>query len=194
MLLGSGAVTDADLDADEPSTNAVVAYNVEAERTVRACGLAWTILRPSGFHANALRWLGQLEKGDVIHGPWADLAIASIDPADIAAVAAVALTTGDLDGRALRLTGPKALRPAERVAILAEVLGRPLRFEPQDDDAARAEMLADEVPPAYVDAFFRFFSNGETDETTVHPTVRKITGRPPRTFKQWATAHVGAFL
>lgn len=194
VMLGSGAVTVADLEADAPSTNIVVAYNVEAERTVRACGLAWTILRPSSFHSNALRWLPQLETGDVIHGPWADLPIASIDPADIAAVAAIALTTGDFEGRALRLTGPEALRPAERVAILAEVLDRPLRFEPQDDDAARAEMLAGGVPPGYVDAFFRFFSNGETDETTVSPTVEEVTGLPPRTFRQWATAHVGAFL
>lgn len=194
VMLGSGAVTDADLGADEPSTNAVVVYNVEAERAVRASGLAWTILRPGGFHSNALRWLPQLETGDVIHGPWADLPIASIDPADISAVAAIALTTGDFEGRALRLTGPDALRPAERVEILAEVLDCPLRFEPQDDDAARAEMLADGVPPGYVDAFFRFFSNGETDETTVSPTVEEVTGRPPRTFRQWATAHVGDFL
>ena len=192
-MLGSGAVTDTELEADEPSTNAIVAYNVEAERTVRASGLAWTILRPAGFHTNALRWLPQLKHGDVIHGPWADLPIASIDPADIAAVAAFALTTGDLDGRALRLTGPEALRPAERVAILAEILGRPLRFEPQDDDDARAEMLADGVPSAYVDAFFRLFSNGETDETTVHPTVEEVTGRLPRSFAQWAHDHADEF-
>jgi len=193
VMLGSGAVTDAVLQAAQPSTNAVVAYNVEAERSVRASGLAWTILRPSGFHANALRWRPQLEAGDVIRGPWAEVAIASIDPVDIAAVAAISLTTGDLDGRALRLTGPEALRPAERVAILADVLGRPLRFESQDDDTARAEMLTDGVPPHIVDAFFRFFSHGETDETTVHPTVEEVTGRSPRSFVQWARDHAEQF-
>jgi uncharacterized protein YbjT (DUF2867 family) len=192
VLLGSGAVTDADLEAPEPSTNAIVAYNVEAERAVRASGLGWTVLRPSGFHSNALRWLPQLAEGDVVRGPWADVPIASIDPRDIAAVAAQALTADSHQGRALRLTGPQALTPAERVAILADVLDRPLRFEAQSDEAARAEMLED-APAEYVDAFFRFFSNGETDETTVHPTVQQVTGRAARPFSQWAAEHATAF-
>lgn len=193
VLLSSGAVTDADLDAPAPSTNAIVAYNVEAERTLRASGLAWTVLRPSGFHSNALRWRPQLAVGEVIRGPWPDVPIASIDPADIAAVAAVALTTGGYHGRALRLTGPEALVPAQRVARLGEVLGRPLRFEGEDDDEARAEMLAAGVPPAYVDAFFRFFSDGETDETTLQPTVEQVLGRPARSFALWAREHAGEF-
>lgn len=191
VLLSSGAVTDADLDTPEPSTN-VVAYNVETERTVRASGLAWTVLRPCGFHSNALRWLPQLAAGDVVCGPWADVAIASVDPSDIAAVAAVALITGSHDGRALRLSGPEALTPAERVAILADILQRPLQFEAQSDEAARAVMLQS-TPPEYVDAFFRFFSDGETDETTVQPTVEQVTGQPPRSFEQWAIAHADAF-
>jgi hypothetical protein len=36
-------------------------------------------------------------------------------------------------------------------------------------------------------------SEGETDETTVHPTVEDVTGRPPRTFERWAIEHAGAF-
>jgi uncharacterized protein YbjT (DUF2867 family) len=160
---------------------------------VRASGMSWTVLRPCGFPSNALRWLPQLAVGDVVRGPWAHVAIASIDPSDIAAVAAVAITGGTNDGRALRLSGPEALTPAERVAILAEILHRPrLRFEAQSDEVARAEMSVS-TPPAYVDAFFRFFSDGETDETTVHPTVEQVTGRSPRSFEQWAIAHAEAF-
>jgi hypothetical protein len=75
---------------------------------------------------------------------------------------------------------------------LARVLDRDLRFEAQSDDEARAEMSA-AMPEAYVDAFLRFFVDGTVDETTVHPTVREITGREPHTFEQWATAHADAF-
>lgn len=192
VLLGSGAVTDAHLDPPEPSTNVIVAYNVETERLVRASGLAWTVLRPCGFQSNALRWRPQLAEGDVVRGPWADIPIAAIDPADIAAVAAAVFTAGGYGGQALRLSGPEALTPAERVAILAAVIDRPLRFEPQDDATARAEML-ESTPPRYVDAFFRLFSGGETDETTVHDTVERVTGRPAGSFRHWAQAHADAF-
>src|SRR4051812_32919322 len=71
----------------------------------------------------------------------------------------VALTTGGLDGRSLRLSGPEALLAADRVAILASVLGRDLRLEPQSDDDTRVAMGAT-MPAEYVDAFFSFFVDG----------------------------------
>jgi uncharacterized protein YbjT (DUF2867 family) len=97
---------------------------------VKASSLPHTILRPSGFQSNALRW--DLSDG-VVRAPWPDVPIAAIDPADIAAVAAVALTDGAAPE--LELSGPEALRPADQVAILAEVLGRELRYEGEYDDS-----------------------------------------------------------
>jgi hypothetical protein len=44
-----------------------------------------------------------------------------------------------------------------------------------------------------VDGFFRFFSGGEYDDSSVVDTVERITGRPPRTFEQWARDHARAF-
>jgi uncharacterized protein YbjT (DUF2867 family) len=169
--------------------NAITGMWLDAEAAVRASGLAWTILRPSGFHSNALRWLPQLQAGDLVEAPWPEVAIASIDPADIAAVAAVALTDPGHAGTAPTLSGPQALTPADQVAVLADVLGRPLRYEPLSDDEARAGMAAD-TPAPFVDALFRFFSDGEYDDTPVVDTVRALTGREPRTFEQWARAHV----
>src|SRR5256885_1339330 len=93
---------------------------------------------------------------------------------------------------ASRLSGPRALRPEEQVAILADATGRPIRFEPQSDEEARAEMEA-AMPKAYVDAFFEFFAEGTVDETTVHPTVADVTGREPLGFEQWAAAHADDF-
>ena len=103
-----------------------------------------------------------------------------------------ALTTEGHAGRSYRLSGPQALRPGDRVEILARVLQRPLRFEPLSDEQARAEMTA-AMPAEYVDAFFSFFVDGKVDETTVHPTVQELLGRPPASFEQWARAHVGEF-
>jgi len=49
------------------------------------------------------------------------------------------------------------------------------------------------TPVEYVDAFFDFYVTGSLDESTVRSTVQEVTGLPPRTFMQWATAHREAF-
>jgi uncharacterized protein YbjT (DUF2867 family) len=172
--------------------NAITRMWLDAEAAARESGVPWTILRPSGFQSNALRWLPQLRRGDLVHAPWPDVPIAAIDPADIGAVAARALAEPGFEGAALELSGPEPLTPADQVATLAEVLGRPLRCEPLSDDQARAEMAAD-TPAAVVDAQFRFYSEGEFDDSPVVDTVRDVTRRPPRRFEQWARSHVDAF-
>ena len=186
VLLSSSAAPTGKLD------NAIAAYHIRAQQAVRESGLPWTFLQPNSFMSNAYRWLPQLEKGDVIRAPFADVAISVIDPDDLGAVAARALTTADHEGRTYRLSGPEALRPAEQVAIVAKFAGRDLRFEGQTDEEARAEM-EQAMPREYVDALFEFFSEGLIDETTVHPTVKEVTGREPRSFEHWAEAHADAF-
>jgi hypothetical protein len=49
------------------------------------------------------------------------------------------------------------------------------------------------MPAEYVDAFFGLFVDGTYGDSYVHPTVTGLTGRAPRTFHQWATAHADAF-
>jgi uncharacterized protein YbjT (DUF2867 family) len=174
------------------TSNAVARYHIESEAAIRESGLAWTFLQPNGFMSNALRWLPQLREGDVVRETFPDLPTSVIDPADIAAVSMAALASDGHAGRSYRLSGPEALLPAERVAILGRVIGRELRFDGFTNDEARAKMEA-EMPIEYVDAFFDFYVNGSIDETTVLPTVEEILGRPPGTFEQWATAHADAF-
>jgi len=104
----------------------------------------------------------------------------------------VALTTEGHESRSYALSGPEAQLPAKQVEILAKVLGRDLRFEAQPDDEARAE-LGRSAPAGFVDAFFRFFVKGEFDDAVVLATVKEVTGQAPRTFEQWARAHLGDF-
>jgi uncharacterized protein YbjT (DUF2867 family) len=172
--------------------NAITRMWLDSEAAVRGSGLAWTVVRPSGFHSNALRWLPQLREGDVVRAPWPNVPIASIDPADIAAVAATALVDRGHDGQALAISGPEPLTPGDQVATLARTLGRPLRYEPLSDGEARAGM-AENTPPPMVDALFRFFSEGEYEDSVVLDTVESVTGRTPRPFAEWAEAHAADF-
>jgi uncharacterized protein YbjT (DUF2867 family) len=172
--------------------NAITRMWLDAEAAVQDSGLPWTILRPSGFHSNALRWLPQLQRGDVVRTPWPDVPIASIDPADIAAVAATVLTEPGHEHTAPSLSGPEPLTPGQQVSTLARVLRRPLRYQPLTDDEARAQMAAD-TPPRLIDAFFRFFTDGEFNDATVVDTVHQITGHRPGNFRKWAQGHARLF-
>ena len=186
VLLSGSTVEGDDLD------NAVARYQVQAEADVRASGLEWTFLRPNSFMTNALEWAEQIRAGDVVRAPFDGVHVATIDPADIAAVAAHALVEDDLGGRALRLSGPESLAPADRVRILGEVLGRDLRYDAQSDSEAAAQMHAT-LPAGYADAFLSFFALGTLDESVVQPTVRDVLGREPATFAAWVRAHRDAF-
>jgi uncharacterized protein YbjT (DUF2867 family) len=185
LLSGSSAATG-------DTSNAVSAYMIRSEDAVRASGVPFTILRPYGFMSNALRWLDQLKAGDVVREPFANVAVAMIDPYDLAAVAATALLSDGHEGRSYVLSGPEALLPADRVRILGAALGRDLRLEALSDDEARAQMTA-QMPVEYVDAFFDFYVDGALDESQVQPTVADVLGREPRMVEQWAAAHADAF-
>jgi uncharacterized protein YbjT (DUF2867 family) len=137
--------------------------------------------------------LPQLNDGDVVRAPWGEVPVAAVDPADIAAVAAAVLSDPAAHaGRAHELSGPEPLTPGDQVTTLAHVLGRPLRYEAVSDEDAKAEM-AGTTPQPYIDAFFRFYSEGEFDDSRVVGTVEELTGRAPRGFAEWARDHVAAF-
>jgi uncharacterized protein YbjT (DUF2867 family) len=187
VLLSSSSVTGTELD------NAVAEYHLDSERVVRESGVGWTFLRPNSFMSNTLQWAPQLAAGDVVRERFAEVAISTIDPYDVAAVAAAALTSDGHAGRAYRLSGPDALRPADRLRILGEVLGRKLELRALTDDEARAEMTESGMPDKYIRAFFSFFADGTVDETTVQPDVAEVLGCPARTFAAWCETHADAF-
>lgn len=172
--------------------NAVTRYMMASEKEVTESGASWTILRPCAFDANALRWLPQLRAGDVVRANFPEVRTASLDSYDLAAVASHALLDDTYNSEILWPTGPEPLRPADQIAILAEVLGRDLQCVGLTPDESRTDMLRN-TPVEYIDAFFDFYVNGAIDESIVRPTVEQITGRTPRTFTQWATAHAEAF-
>jgi uncharacterized protein YbjT (DUF2867 family) len=186
VLLTSRSVVGGD------SSNAIVSMWMASEAAVRSSGVPWTILQPSGFMSNALRWLPQIRAGDVVRAPFADVPIAVVDPSDIAAVAAVVLTSKGHTSHSYMLTGPEPLRPADQIRVLAAVLGRDLRLEGLSDTETKGE-LGKSFPTNFVEGFFRFFAKGEFDDSPVLTTVHETTGRQPRTFEQWARAHADSF-
>jgi uncharacterized protein YbjT (DUF2867 family) len=142
--------------------------------------------------SNTLQWKDQLDRGDTISTQFPDVAVSTIDPRDIADVAVRALTEPGHAMRRYRLTGPQALTPADRVGVLAEVLGRPLRAVGRTREQTHDELYAT-LPVDYAAAFEAFFADGVIDETTVTSTVPEATGHPGRSFARWVSDHHTAF-
>jgi uncharacterized protein YbjT (DUF2867 family) len=174
VLLSASAAASGD------TKNPIVAYHVASERAVRASGHPWTLLRPNSFMTNTLDWRDELTSGNVVHAPFADIAVAAVDPVDIGAVAAAALLENGHGGQAYLLTGPEALTPAQQLAILGTAIGRELRLEPAPDEQAGTD-------------FVEIFRKGLADPTTVTDTVQRLLDRPPGTFAAWAQANVTRF-
>ncbi len=178
VLLSSSSVPLAD------SGNAMAAYHRDSEEAVKAFGGTWTIVRPCSMQSNVTRWKDQLEAGEVIRAPFGDVAVAMVDPADVAAVLATALTEAGHVGETYRVSGPETLTPADQVAIVAEILGRKLRFEAVPDGEARATLPA-QVGQAYADAQFDIFREHPQYESEIQPTIEQILGRPPGSLRDW---------
>jgi uncharacterized protein YbjT (DUF2867 family) len=161
---------------------------------VRDSGVPWTFLRPTGFMSNALHWAGTIASHDTVYHPYGDGRVALIDPRDIAAVAATVLTRPGHDGRAYPLCGPEALGPADEVAILSEVLGRPLRYVEVSPEDAHRTMVERGMPPELADAVVA--KAATTREPGVGIPDRELIpllDTTPRTFRAWVRDHVAAF-
>jgi uncharacterized protein YbjT (DUF2867 family) len=179
---------------DDTATDPIPSWHRRGEQALRDSGIAWTILGPLGFMANALHWAGSIRKQDGVFTAYGHGRVAVIDEHDIASVAATVLTSDGHDGRTYRLSGPEALSPAEMTAVLADVVGRPLRFIEVEPAVARrairdrglSELMADAIMALRATALESFTS-------VVHPTVADLTGVRPNSFREWAGRHVADF-
>ncbi|WP_119726517.1 NAD(P)H-binding protein [Thermomonospora amylolytica] len=162
------------------------------EETVRRSGLEWTILRPGGFHSNAYAWTESIRTSRTVAAPFGDIGLPTIDPADIAEVAATVLREDGHAGRTYELTGPAPTTPRERAAAIGAALGEPVRFIEQTRQEARAQMLQF-MPEAVVEGTLAILGEPTDAEQKVSPDVGRILGRAPRSFADWAGRNAGAF-
>jgi len=176
--------------ADDPITR----WHLAGERAVTASGMAWTILRPGAFMSNALMWAPSIKDQGVVYAPFAQAKTGAVDPADIAAVAARALTGAGQGGKTYPLTGPELLSAADQVEIPGAALGRPLQVVDVPPERAKAAMVDSDMPAELADAVIASMAQAGTDHAmAVLPTVEQVTGRPARSFAEWADAHLEAF-
>ncbi|RDI49340.1 NAD(P)H-binding protein [Nocardia mexicana] len=179
---------------DAAATDPIPTWHRAGERAVRAAGTAWTMIRPLGFMSNALHWAPTIRAHDTVYAPYGQGRIAVVDPHDIAAVATKSLTEPGHEGRTYTLSGPRALSPGEQTEILAGMLGRPLRYAETTPEQARAALVGFGVDAEMADAIMALRATAlESFTARVHPAVEEVTGRPPRSFLEWARENRARF-
>lgn len=167
-------------------------HPVAFEDAVHRSGLDWTVLRPGGFDSNAFAWAESIRAERTAAAPFGEVGLPSIDPADIAEVAAVVLREPGHAGRTFELTGPALITPRERVRAIGDALGEPVRFVEQTREEARAQMSR-VMPEPVVDGTLAILGTPSAAERQVSPDVERLLGRPARSFADWAARNVAAF-
>ena len=162
------------------------------EDAVKASGVQWTMLRPGAFHSNALQWADTVRTRREVAAPFGDTALPSVDPADIAEVAAVALREDGHHGRIHELTGPAPTTPRLRAEAIGRAIGEPVRFVEQTREEAREQMLAF-MPEPVVETTLSILGAPTPAERLVSPDVERVLGRAPRPFEEWARRNAAAF-
>lgn len=187
--------------ADPASDDAITRAHGEAEQAVRDSGIPWTFLRPGGFAANRLLWTEPIRTAGVVRDPFPGSHSALIHEADIAAVAACALTASGHLGAEYPLTGPESLTVRRQAELIGLAIGRPVRVEVQDLDDYRRELttafeargLGAVGSADVVEARIRRLAALVDRPQPTTETVRTVTGRPARGFPEWAADHAAAF-
>ncbi|GAA2841907.1 hypothetical protein GCM10010522_70740 [Kribbella solani] len=165
------------------------------EQLIAAAGPAPTFLRPTGFMTNAFDWLPTIRSGGYVLDPIGPGRAAPIDPADIAAAAAVVLTEDGHENQQYTLTGPDASTLAEQVAILGAAIGRTLDVRPiaTPEEAVRFR-YPDGASPELAAAIVEGLTRMRADTTGLRTDdVRELIGRAPSTFGDWCERNAAAF-
>lgn len=179
-------------------------FHAAVERAARNSGLEWTAVRPGEFAMNRLRLWGRSVRDErVVRFPEMSRQVgALVHESDVASMITHALLDDGHDGKAYTFTGPEQLTVREQVERIAEAIGEPVRFDPVAPDDA-VEILRGEGGWAAQNAeLVAGAANAEVDDGRSaqpdgdEPVVRyapepvaEVTGRPARSFSQWALDH-----
>ncbi|MEV0631673.1 NAD(P)H-binding protein [Nonomuraea wenchangensis] len=162
----------------------------EVDEHLRASGVPYAILQPTGFMQNLP---GEVRDGRM-YGSYGPGPVNYIDARDIADVAAALLTRPAGPGRDHVLTGPESL-PHERIAErVSAALGRPVRYVDLPVPEMTAHLERQGMPaPFATDLATLMAETGDGRWATTTTEVEAITGRPPRTLDDFLTDHRTTF-
>ena len=174
---------------------AIGVWHEKGEAAIRATGIPFTFVRPTGFMSNLLAWAHSIRTESIVRSSTADGRRPFIHSEDIASVCLSAILNHEYASEAVPITGPESLTFGEVTAIISEAIGRPLSYQAISDEEARERYSrisgSEEETEAHV-ALWRAIRDGRLAATT--DRVERILGRKPIALRQWASENVHLFL
>ncbi len=150
-------------------------------------GLACTILRPNFFMENfSTGWLAPMIASGKFFLAAGDRKTSFISVLDIAEVTATVFQEKRY-GTEYNLTGPEALSYGEAAKIISDVCGRAVAYFPISETEMTQGAREQGMPESAIQYLLQLFAmvhKGLMAETT--DTVRKVTGKAPISFKEFA--------
>jgi uncharacterized protein YbjT (DUF2867 family) len=181
--------------ADPHSPVKLCRWHAASQKELEESGIAWTHLQPIYSMQNFLTFALTIQSQGEFYAPMKDGALSMVDARDVAAVAAAALIdNAPHQGKTYVVTGPEALTFADAAGQLSAALGKPVRYLDIARENSRKALLQRGMPEWYVEdllGFYEFYSTGAG--AAVSDVVARITGRPARSFRQFAEDYGSAF-
>jgi uncharacterized protein YbjT (DUF2867 family) len=170
----------------------LVRHHHLTEQAIAGTGLRWTALRHS-MYADFVPFFAVPEgNGAVIAAPAGDGRASFVSRDDCADVGAAVLLddSGAPDGQALEVTGPAALSMTEAAAVLADVLGRPVRYEDQTTEEAWATRRPSGHPDWEIEGWVTsYLAIAAGELAAVSDVVPRLTGHPALTVEEHLRRH-----
>lgn len=152
----------------------------------------WAVLCPSAFMSNFSVGpsLATIRDEDQIYSNTGDGRVGFIDVHDIAAAALAALTAPKPLNTELVLTGAEAISYDQVAAVISQAIGRRITHTHVSMEEMADRLMRRGIPEGHARMLaygYQTIATGAADRTT--DVVQALTGRPPVTFRQFATAN-----
>lgn len=187
VLMSSGSVL-----LPSARGNAVAEHHRAVERILETSELPWTPIRPLVLANNALGWAPSIRAAGTVRLLHPDAVTAPIHERDIAAVAVAALLDPAAEGVSDLLTGGEPISQRRQVELLAEATGRSIRVDELTPSQAHQHFERFQ-PPEVATAIVDFITAAARGESPATPAARRVLGREPLSFAQWAAEHSASF-
>ncbi|MBX5046090.1 SDR family oxidoreductase [Rhizobium lentis] len=163
------------------------------ENTIKASGIAYTIIRDAWYHDNYLHSMPHNLQGGKWYSATGDGKVSTISRDDCALAIAATLASGTSESAAYTLTGTVSLTNRQIAAIVSEAAGKPLEVVDVNDEQLGQGMRGAGLPGFIADMLVSADANiraGNFDIVTGDFT--KLTGKQPQPLKDFFVAHKAA--
>jgi uncharacterized protein YbjT (DUF2867 family) len=169
-------------------------WHGRVEEHLRSSGVPAVILQSSFYMSNLLAASEQVANEGRLYAPAGEARVAMIDPRDVGAAAAAALTGAGEDGQTHVITGPEAITWGQIAAELSAATGCEVEFVDVPDEGAKQGLIAAGVAEFVAEQLITIFGQlrqGVAERVT--DGVYLLTGTRPRSFAEFAREHAHLF-